>query len=260
MTYKTGDWVQVKKELDEYCVSADAVGLNPEMKEFAGQRFKVKRIWKYEWRRGRKYEEMETYSLEGSNYAWGAEWLEPAEIRIGDKVHVKPLADILESMEKSELEQKVAYPISEYCNGFYLVDDVPLEGYYTLLGVETCEGKPIWWPANALELVVPQEQMKTPVKVKVCKKESKKPVKVKVRRIEKSQDHDAVNHPSHYTSGGFECIDAMESAFGKEAVYWFCVCNAFKYVWRHNKKNGVEDLKKAQWYENKAKELSEQME
>ena len=86
------------------------------------------------------------------------------------------------------------------------------------------------------------------------------PIKAKVRRIEKNKDHDAVNHPSHYTSGGIECIDAMESAFGKEAVYWFCVCNAFKYVWRHKKKNGVEDLKKAQWYENKAKELSEQME
>ena len=252
MSYKTGDWVQVKKELDEGCVSADAMGLNPEMKELAGQRFKVKSIWKYEWRRGRNREEAEAYSLEGNDYAWDAEWLEPAEIRIGDKVHVKPLADVLEVMGEKEVNPQESYPIGEYCDGFYLVDDVPLEGYYILLGVGTYEGDPIWWPANALELVVPQERMKSPVKVKVCKKESKKPVKVKVRRIEKNEEHDMVNHPPHYASGGIECIDAMESAFGEESVYWFCVCNAFKYVWRHSKKNSREDLEKARWYINRA--------
>lgn len=252
MSYKAGDWVQVKKELDEDCVSADAMGLNPEMKELAGHRFKVKSIWKYEWRRGRNREETEAYSLEGNDYAWGAEWLEPAEIRIGDKVHVKPLADVLEVMGEKEVNPQVSYPIGEYCDGFYLVDDVPFEGYRTLLGVGTPGCDPFWWPTDALELVVPQEQMKSPIKVKVCKKESKKPVKVKVRRIEKNEKHDMVNHPTHYTSGGIECIDAMESAFGEEAVYWFCVCNAFKYVWRHSKKNNREDLEKARWYINRA--------
>lgn len=62
---------------------------------------------------------------------------------------------------------------------------------------------------------------------------------------------DPVNHPAHYTSGGIECIDAMQAAFGAEAVKDFCLCNAFKYLWRHRQKNGVEDLKKARWYLNR---------
>ena len=62
---------------------------------------------------------------------------------------------------------------------------------------------------------------------------------------------DPVNRPAHYTSGGIECIDAMQAAFGVEAVKDFCLCNAFKYLWRHRSKNGVEDLKKARWYLNR---------
>ena len=62
---------------------------------------------------------------------------------------------------------------------------------------------------------------------------------------------DQVNRPAHYTSGGIECIDAMQAAFGAEAVKDFCLCNAFKYLWRHRNKNGVEDLKKARWYLNR---------
>ena len=62
---------------------------------------------------------------------------------------------------------------------------------------------------------------------------------------------DPVNRPAHYTSGGIECIDAMQAAFGVEAVKDFCLCNAFKYLWRHRSKNGVEDLKKACWYLNR---------
>ena len=62
---------------------------------------------------------------------------------------------------------------------------------------------------------------------------------------------DQVNRPAHYTSGGIECIDAMQAAFGAEAVKDFCMCNAFKYLWRHRNKNGVEDLKKARWYLNR---------
>lgn len=62
---------------------------------------------------------------------------------------------------------------------------------------------------------------------------------------------DPVNRPAHYTSGSIECIDAMQAAFGAEAVKDFCLCNAFKYLWRHRNKNGVEDLKKARWYLNR---------
>ena len=69
--------------------------------------------------------------------------------------------------------------------------------------------------------------------------------------------NDPVSHPSHYTQGGIECIDAMVAAYGEEAVKHFCMCNAFKYVWRAEHKNGAEDIDKAIWYLNKFKELSE---
>lgn len=63
---------------------------------------------------------------------------------------------------------------------------------------------------------------------------------------------DNVNHPSHYTGGKVECIDALEAATvdlqGIEAV---CTANAIKYLWRWKKKNGAEDLEKARWYIDK---------
>jgi hypothetical protein len=62
---------------------------------------------------------------------------------------------------------------------------------------------------------------------------------------------DKVNHPLHYETNGIECIDAMEAAQGADAVQDFCICNAFKYIWRHKHKNGAEDIKKAVWYLNK---------
>ena len=59
---------------------------------------------------------------------------------------------------------------------------------------------------------------------------------------------DAIN-PSHYKQGKVECIDALESATvnktGLEAV---CVANVIKYLWRYEAKNGLEDVRKAQWY------------
>lgn len=67
-----------------------------------------------------------------------------------------------------------------------------------------------------------------------------------------------VNHPEHYNQGSIECIDAMISAFGKEATAHFCIINAFKYIWRADSKQKlIEDIDKAIWYLNKFKELSE---
>lgn len=68
---------------------------------------------------------------------------------------------------------------------------------------------------------------------------------------------DPVDHPSHYTHGSIECIDAMVETQGKDAVQHFCVCNTFKYLWRWRGKNGMEDIKKAAWYLNKAIQLEE---
>lgn len=69
---------------------------------------------------------------------------------------------------------------------------------------------------------------------------------------------DNVNHPSHYETGKFECIDVMVETQGVEAVKDFCLCNAFKYIYRHNGKNGDEDIKKAKWYIDKYLELNKE--
>lgn len=66
---------------------------------------------------------------------------------------------------------------------------------------------------------------------------------------------DNVNHPAHYEVGKYEAIDVMREVFGDEAVKHFCQCNAFKYVWRMNRKNGIEDAEKAVWYLKKYCEL-----
>jgi hypothetical protein len=62
---------------------------------------------------------------------------------------------------------------------------------------------------------------------------------------------DIVNHPSHYTQGNIECIEAIAEAtkqlHGIEAV---ATANVIKYVWRWKSKNGIEDLQQAQWYLN----------
>ena len=67
-----------------------------------------------------------------------------------------------------------------------------------------------------------------------------------------NKNFDMVNNPSHYTDSPIECIDAMEAAYGTEAVMWFCICNAFKYQWRFKKKKKeIEDLNKSKWYIDK---------
>ena len=73
------------------------------------------------------------------------------------------------------------------------------------------------------------------------------------------QGFDTINKPSHYADSKIECIDAMEAAFGVEAVMHFCLCNSFKYIFRSKKKNGTEDIKKAMWYENKYLELEKKL-
>ena len=61
-------------------------------------------------------------------------------------------------------------------------------------------------------------------------------------------DIDLVNHPSHYASGGIECIDAIEASMSAEEFQGYCKGNLIKYVWRYRNKGGVQDLQKANWY------------
>ena len=72
---------------------------------------------------------------------------------------------------------------------------------------------------------------------------------------------DMVNHPPHYQSdNGIECIDAIRAALGREGFIAYCRGNAMKYVWRE-KVNAAEDLRKADWYlERAASELEQRNE
>lgn len=58
---------------------------------------------------------------------------------------------------------------------------------------------------------------------------------------------DRVNHPSHYCTGGVECIEGIRAALGDGFVD-YCQGNSIKYLWRWRHKGGLEDLKKAQVY------------
>lgn len=63
---------------------------------------------------------------------------------------------------------------------------------------------------------------------------------------------DMVCHPAHYNQGKVECIDAMAAAtVNKRGIEAICVSNIIKYLWRYEAKNGLEDVKKAQFYLNR---------
>lgn len=86
-------------------------------------------------------------------------------------------------------------------------------------------------------------------------KNAKQPNDEVEQELHECEDYDVVERPQHYIYTSIECIDAMTETQGVEAVKSFCICNAFKYLWRHNGKNGDEDIRKASWYLNKAVEL-----
>jgi len=68
---------------------------------------------------------------------------------------------------------------------------------------------------------------------------------------------DNVNKPEHY-QGDIECIDAIEAAMSHEEFTGYLRGNIFKYNWRYRNKNGIEDLRKAEWYLRKLIEKTEQ--
>jgi len=81
---------------------------------------------------------------------------------------------------------------------------------------------------------------------------------------------DNVNQPSHYSGNASELLKAVRDIFVKDCdvvdmeciqamvnqmndvreIVGFLRGNTFKYQWRYQKKNGIEDLKKAKVYLN----------
>ena len=58
-----------------------------------------------------------------------------------------------------------------------------------------------------------------------------------------------IDHPSHYTQGKIECIQAIREALGQDGFIDYCRGNVFKYAWRCRDKNSLLiDLKKARAY------------
>nr|DAF60901.1 MAG TPA: nucelotide kinase [Siphoviridae sp. cteEQ43] len=71
-----------------------------------------------------------------------------------------------------------------------------------------------------------------------------------VDKQEDGVEHDAVEHPSHYTHGGVECLDAIEAALSSQDDPYraFLTGQVLKYMWRWPMKNGLEDCRKAKFY------------
>lgn len=68
-------------------------------------------------------------------------------------------------------------------------------------------------------------------------------------------EEDMVNSPSHYNSGGIECIDAIEAALTPEEFVGYLKGNQLKYIWRMGKKgDAAQDLDKSMWYSRKLME------
>jgi hypothetical protein len=63
-------------------------------------------------------------------------------------------------------------------------------------------------------------------------------------------------NPNHY-KGKVETIDAIESSMSHEAFKGYLHGNIIKYVSRWTRKNGVEDLRKADWYLQKLIKLED---
>ena len=63
-------------------------------------------------------------------------------------------------------------------------------------------------------------------------------------------DDKMVSHPPHYqTKSGLETIQVIEAfTEGLDGIEAVCTANVIKYICRWKKKNGLQDLKKAQWY------------
>ena len=71
---------------------------------------------------------------------------------------------------------------------------------------------------------------------------------------------DNVNHPSHYGQGKIEAIEYIKDMLTTEEYIGYLRGNIAKYMHRWRYKGGLEDLKKAQWYQIRLIETMEEEE
>ena len=73
--------------------------------------------------------------------------------------------------------------------------------------------------------------------------------KIEAGEFVAKMNHDNVKHPSHYTAGKVECIEAIKESMTKEEYRGYLKGQVMKYIWRYQKKGKpLEDLQKAQQY------------
>lgn len=65
---------------------------------------------------------------------------------------------------------------------------------------------------------------------------------------------DKIN-PTYYKDKSIETIDAIESQLTKDEFIGYLKGQVWKYLSRHRQKNGLEDIKKAQWYLTKLEKI-----
>lgn len=73
---------------------------------------------------------------------------------------------------------------------------------------------------------------------------------ISMRRENKLNNNDNIKSPKHYKLEGLnvESIEVIKSVLGQEGFKAFCKGNTIKYLIRAEKKNGLEDYRKAKTY------------
>lgn len=138
--------------------------------------------------------------------------------------------------EKTTIEEK-AEKIKEYCNSNNYCSNCAIKN--------RCNGDFINVNNNSLSNAYDIEKNYEIIFGKTSEEKEEK--------VEKKSE-DMVNHPSHYTHGGVECIDAITSALSsyEDSVDSWLVGQVIKYLWRAPLKGKYEeDIKKAQFYLNR---------
>lgn len=113
------------------------------------------------------------------------------------------------------------------------------------------------YPRQIKDLEAQREEMREALEKMANDGDALREGTIRVRPPQTECAKDNVEHPSHYTAGGIECIDAMKAMLsGYEQAkiatrfYWhFLSGQVLKYLWRWPlKERPLQDLKKARWY------------
>lgn len=79
----------------------------------------------------------------------------------------------------------------------------------------------------------------------------------------KKVEGDTVNHPAHYQTERFECVDVMEDVTDRyqDGSVASCISHALTYLWRAPVcGNLIEDLEKCGWWVMRAVRRAKQLE